>query len=136
MKKAIRSYRVELIALTVAVVGACLLLAGLSSTPAVDQVSVDAARRSMSAVLIGAMLVAGAGAFIVWRVRVRFLSSAYWCATVCPLCGSPIHHVHRSLLEKAASEVFLPHARRYQCEQAECGWSSLRYSRRHGTMKN
>jgi hypothetical protein len=135
MKKVIRHYRVELIALGVAVVGICLLFVGASILPPVDQASGGAARRLMPE-LIGAMLVVGAGVFIVWRVRVRFLSSAHWSATVCPCCGSPIHHAHRSLLEKVASKVFLPHARRYRCEQAECGWSGLRYSRRHGKVKN
>jgi hypothetical protein len=136
MKEVIHHYKVELIALGVAVVSICLLFAGAPILPPVDQASGGAAQRLTPVALIGAVLVVGAGVFIVWRVRVRFLSSAHWSATVCPRCGSPIHHAHRSLLEKAASKVFLPHARRYRCAQAECGWSGLRYSRRHGKMKN
>jgi hypothetical protein len=132
MNKTARSYRVELIALMVIGVGIFLLLDWSPIITAVDQVVMEVFSQLTLATLIGMVLVVGAGVFIAWRARVRFLSSAHWRATVCPRCGSPLHRVHRSLLEKAASKVLLLHARRYRCEKAECDWSGLRHSHRHG----
>jgi hypothetical protein len=138
MSKDVRDFRVELLALMVIVVGVFLMLDWSPILLVVDQVVVGieqvvvgAARRLTPAMLIGTVLIIGAGVFIAWRVRVRFLNSAYWRATTCPRCGSPLHRVHRSRLEKAASKVFLLHAWRYRCERAECRWSGLRHSRRH-----
>ena len=131
MSKSGRNFRVELIALSVLVVGLALLLDWSPLMMLVDRVIIGLAQRLTPIMLIGLGLVIGAGGFIGWRARVRFLSSPYWRATTCPRCGSPIHRVHRSLLDKAVSKVFLPHARRYRCEKADCGWSGLRHSRRH-----
>ena len=95
MGKGVRGFRVELLALMVVVVASsCCLIVSILSV--VDQVVVGVAQRLTPAMLIGAGLVIGASVFIAWRVRVRFLSSAYWRATTCPRCGSPIHRVHRS----------------------------------------
>jgi hypothetical protein len=116
----------------VIVAGVFLLLDWSPILLVVDQVVVGVSQRLTPARLIGAVLVMGAGVFIAWRARVRFLRSAHWRATTCPRCGSPIHRVHRTVLDKAASRVLLPHARRYRCEQAECGWTGLRHSHRHG----
>lgn len=136
MSKSGRGFRVELIALAVVGVGVFLLLDWSPILSVVDQVIVGVAQRLTLPMLIGAVLVMGASAFIAWRARVRFLSSAHWRATACPRCGSPIHRLHRTVLDKALSKVVLPHARRYRCEQAACGWTGLRHSRRHGTMQN
>jgi hypothetical protein len=131
MSKGKRTYRVELIALGVLVLGVVLLLDWAPVMAAIDRVIAGMAQRLTLSIVIGAALVVGAGAFIGWRARMRFLSSPYWRAAACPRCGSPIHRVHRSLLDKAASKMFLPHARRYRCEKPECGWTGLRHSRRH-----
>ncbi len=140
MDKSKRSYRVEWIALAVVALGVALLVDWTPVMTVVDSVVVGVARQLTFATLFGLTLVCGGVVFIAWRGRVRFLSSSYWRATVCPRCGSPIHRVHRSLLDRVVSKVFLPHARRYRCEQAECGWTGLRHSRRYGreqlTMTN
>jgi len=132
MGKGERNFRVELIALAVLMAGLALLLDWAPIMTLVDRVIVGLAQRLTPIMLIGLALTVGAIAFIGWRMRVRFLSSPYWRATACPRCGNPIHRVHRSLLDKAVSKVFLPHARRYRCEKADCGWTGLRHSRRHG----
>lgn len=132
MGKGERNFRVELIALAVLAVGLALLLDWAPIMTLVDRVVVGLAQRLTPVMLIGLGLAIGAVGFIGWRLRVRFLSSPYWRATMCPRCGGPIHRVHRSLLDKAVSKVFLPHARRYRCEKANCGWTGLRHSRRHG----
>jgi predicted RNA-binding Zn-ribbon protein involved in translation (DUF1610 family) len=134
MSKGGRGFRVELLTLGVITMGVFLQIDWSPTLSVVDQAVVGVFRQLTPAMLIGAVLVVGVSVFIVWRVRVRFFSSAHWRATACPRCGSPIHRVHRSLLDKVVSKVFLPHARRYRCEKAECGWSGLRHSRR--TMNN
>ena len=129
MNKGEHSFRVEFIALGVLAIGVVLLLDWTPVVTAVDSVIVGVARRLTLPILVGTVLVVGAVAFIGWRARLRFLSSPYWRATVCPRCGSPIHREHRRLLDKVASKLFLPHARRYRCEKSECGWTGLRHSR-------
>jgi len=136
MSKGTRNYRVEFIALGVLVVGVVLLLDWTPVITLVDGVIVGMAQRLTPIMLIGLGLVIGAGTFIGWRGRVRFLSSPHWRATACPRCGSPIHRVHRNVVDKAVSKLFLPHARRYRCEKPECGWTGLRHSRRHGTRES
>lgn len=131
MSKGGRGYRVELIALGVVALGVVLLLDWTPIVSLVDRIIVGMARSLTLPMLIGLGLVIGAGAFIGWRGRVRFLNSPYWRATACPRCGSPIHRMHRNVMDKAVSKLFLPHARRYRCEKPECGWTGLRHSRRH-----
>ncbi|HZY40393.1 MAG TPA: hypothetical protein VFF59_00175, partial [Anaerolineae bacterium] len=98
MSKSGRGFRVELIALAVVGVGVFLLLDWSPILSVVDQVIVGVAQRLTLPMLIGAVLVMGASAFIAWRARVRFLSSPHWRATVCPRCGSSIHRLHRTVL--------------------------------------
>ncbi len=131
MSKNGRNFRIEFIALSVLVVGVVLLLDWTPVVTLVDRLIIGLAQRLTLGMLIGLGLVAGSAGFIGWRARVRFLSSPYWRATTCPRCGSPIHRAHRSWLDKVISKLFLPHARRYRCEKADCGWSGLRHSRRH-----
>lgn len=132
MSKGERDFR-ALIAVGVVVVGLVLLLGWSALVAVVDRVSEDVAQRLTLPLLLGVGMVIGAGIFIGWRARVRFLKSSRWQATVCPRCGSPIRRVHRSPLDKVVSKVFLPHGGRYRCEKAECGWTGLRHIRRHGT---
>lgn len=135
MSKSKHTYRIELIALGVLALGAVLLIDWAPVVAVIDRVIVGVAQQLTLSMLIGAVLMVGAGSFIGWRARARFLSSPYWRASACPRCGGPIHRVHRGLLDKAASKVFLPHARRYRCEKPECNWTGLRHSRRHGTVQ-
>ncbi len=132
MRKGARSYRVEWIALAVVLLGMALLFDWTPVMLVVDSVVVGVARQLTFATFLGLVLMCGGTAFIAWRGRVRFLNSPHWRATACPRCDSPIHRVHRSPLDKVVSKVFLPHARRYRCEKADCGWTGLRHSRRYG----
>ncbi len=79
--------------------------------------------------LFGAVMVILALAFLIWRIRVRFLASDRWYARICPRCGSPIIRVHRSLLDRMVGKIFLPHSRRYNC--SKCNWSGLRHRGQH-----
>jgi hypothetical protein len=124
-----KKYRIEIIAAIVVVVGVLLLIDLTPILNAIDRFAVTIARSLTPAILIGLGLIAAASVFIAWRIRVRFLNSAYWRVTVCPRCGGVIHRIHRSMPDKVVSKIFLPHAGRYRCEQ--CSWSGLRHGRRH-----
>ena len=64
--------------------------------------------------------------FIIWRFRVRLLHSKHWNASVCPRCGSRLNRKHRSRLDHLLSHTLLPDARRYRCPNPDCGWTGLR----------
>jgi len=130
----LRNFRVELIAVLVVAIGVLLIIDWTPLMAEIDRVIVETAGHVTLTAFVGGMLVTGGLAFVGWRVRVRFLSSRYWRATVCPVCGGAIHRVHRSLWDKAVSRVFLPHARRYRCENTTCSWTGLRKARHREVM--
>lgn len=129
-----KRFRVELIAAAVVVIGVMLIIDWQPILNGVERVVVAVAGSVPLSMLLGSMVALGAAMFIAWRMRVRFLRSSYWRASTCPRCGSPIHRVHRSALDKAVSKVFLPHGRRYRCENAQCGWTGLRKARHREVM--
>jgi hypothetical protein len=123
-----KKYRIEIIAGVIVIIGVLLLIDFTPILNAIDRFAVIIARGLTPAMLIGLGLIVAALAFIAWRIRVRFLNSAYWRVTECPKCGGVIHRIHRSVPDKVVSKIFLPHARRYRCEK--CSWSGLRHGRR------
>ena len=81
--------------------------------------------------LLGAFVVLVAIAFLLWRIRVRFLKSPRWLARSCPKCGGKIERIHRSGRDRVLALIFLPHSRRYSCPN--CHWTGLRH---HGEHKS
>jgi hypothetical protein len=79
--------------------------------------------------LLGGVLVLAGLAFVIWRGRYHFYRSEYWKAVNCPKCGSKLHRIHRNSWDRFLSRTLLLGARRYQCENPECGWSGLRERR-------
>jgi uncharacterized paraquat-inducible protein A len=149
MKKFLREYRVELIALAAALLGVFLLteqfeiratlrawLSALANglwlglNALIDRLLVYLKAFTLSD-LLGWLLVIGAIVFTFWRARLRFVSSTYWQSKVCPRCGSSVMRVHRHSLDRLLSATFLPDARRYRCTNAACGWSGLRHHEPH-----
>jgi hypothetical protein len=149
MKKFLREYRVELLAIAAALLGIFLLteqleiratlrawmavLGGglwLALDGLIDRLLVYFKAFSLSD-LVGWLLVAGALVFTFWRARLRFISSTYWQSKVCPRCGSGVMRVHRRSLDRLLSATFLPDARRYRCTNVTCGWSGLRHHDPH-----
>ncbi len=131
MRHFVRQYRIEIIAGILVIVGLLLIVDWPSIITALNRIIGPFIRRLTPVGLIGLALIVGALAIIAWRMRVRFLRSAYWRIAACPRCGSPILRVHRSRLDKVVSAILLPHARRYRCSNAACGWQGLRHSHRH-----
>jgi len=76
--------------------------------------------------LIGAFLILIAVILLVLRIRHRFSSSEIWRSDTCPRCGSGLQRIHRTPPDRILARTLLPHARRYQCTDTECGWSGLR----------
>ncbi len=81
--------------------------------------------------VIGFVLIAGALAAIVLRVRWRLLHSPQLASLQCPECGSDLHRVHRRKLDHLIN-AFVP-VRRYRCSNRECGWRGLRVGWGHHT---
>lgn len=141
MKKFLREYRIELLALAAALLGILLineqleLRAWLTAigdgfwqglNDLVDRLLEYIDTFSLSD-LAGWLLVISALAFIFWRARRRFVSSTFWRSKACPRCGGGVMRVHRRTLDRLLSATFLPDARRYRCTNLECGWSGLRH---------
>jgi hypothetical protein len=75
--------------------------------------------------LAGISLVLAATAAVLWRLRTKFLNSDHWNASACPKCGSSLHRIHRTGLDRFLSRSILPDARRYLCSEQKCGWEGL-----------
>jgi hypothetical protein len=148
MKKLLREYRVELIALAVVVLGVFLLVEQFEirvtvrdaiiwlATSSVQFVQVTKARAlefitkfSLSD-LIGWSLILGTVTFFALRARYRFTRSDYWRTTTCPKCGSPLERIPRKRIHYILGKTILPHARRYRCSNKECQWTGLRHHQR------
>lgn len=145
MRKFLRENRVELIALLVILFGIFLLIEPFEIRESLwkglrwlsDTLTwlADVGARQVVGYfksftisdLLGWILLISASIFFAWRIRVRFLHSETWRARACPKCGSRLHRVHRSRFDILLGRSLLPHSRRYQCENADCGWSGLRY---------
>lgn len=147
MKKFLREYRLEVIALFIAFLGVFLVSQRgkvesflrenyllfsqyLSSLNQSLQADIQRSVQSLSlSEWLGWLLVLLAIPFVVYRLRYRFSESERWRVTVCPRCGSELHRIHRRLIDRLLSRTLMPHARRYQCTNAACHWSGLRRRR-------
>jgi len=76
--------------------------------------------------IVGWILIIGAVAFVVARIRYRYRKNPENKATVCPNCGDRIYRVHRSQFDRLLGKTLLPNSHRYQCTNPDCGWSGLR----------
>lgn len=150
MKKILREYLVEIIALLIALLGVFLLVEQFEirkTLLAMINRLVDFLPRFISAVktellvyvdsvtlsdLVGWILITLTGIVIVWRVRYRFAKSGAWRANQCPRCGGKLHRIHRNPIDRLFSWTLLPRARRYRCADPECNWAGLRRSRTGG----
>ncbi len=147
MRRILREYWVELLALLVAATGVFLVVKEFSIREVLrlayhnvishlgswaQSASTTAhnfiANFSTSDLLGGVLVLAGL-AFIVWRGQYHFYRSEYWKAVDCPKCGGTLHRIHRTSWDRFLSHTLLLGARRYQCKNPECGWSGLRQKR-------
>jgi len=73
---------------------------------------------------IGIILLLIAMGVLLWRIRWRIMRSSRWTRTVCPLCGSGLHRIHRRRLDRVIS-LLIP-VGRFLCKNPECRWTGLR----------
>ena len=144
MNKTLKEYRVEIIALLIALLGVLLLVGQFEIRQTVlgffyrlKDSLVEFARGVDAAItnyinsfslsdMLGWLLIFATLAFIAWRVRYRFLRSKYWNASACPRCNSKLRRSHRTTFERQVTKFLLPHGRRYSCTNEQCNWSGLR----------
>jgi hypothetical protein len=143
MKRFIKEYRVELLAISIIPIGIFLLLerleiratlraagkkAGHTAQWVLKQVTEEIGNRTAALTIsdaLGILLILLATGFIVWRIRHRFQISTRWSIDNCPKCSNPIMRVHRSGWDRFLGMTFMPKARRYRCVDPQCGWSGL-----------
>ena len=146
VRKFVKNYWVELLGLVAVVIALVYLLnrsrlAGMRETgnglvgsagqwfnSLMDSAFGYLGRMSAAEMLAWLLIIAG-GILILYRMRVRFLKSDRWQAIVCPKCGSKLHRVHRTRLDRLIGPIFLPNAARYRCSNSGCRWSGLRQGR-------
>jgi len=148
VRKILREYRVEIVAVLIALLGIFLLVerleirkslraAALWLSTFLRQTGTALVDKSVAYItsftlsdLVGWILIILTSLFIAWRVRYRFSTSSYWEADKCPRCGKTLQRIHRTLLDRLLSWTLLPRARRYTCGNSECGWEGLRRHKR------
>ena len=149
MKNFLKEYRVEIITAIIAILGIFLLVERIEIRASLlnfsswlyttgKELALEGFK-NLSAYItaftvsdfIGWILLILAGAFIIWRVRYRFLRSRFWRIKNCPRCGSPLHRIHRTPFQRFLTRFFLPNGCNYLCANKDCGWSGLRRRIRH-----
>ncbi len=92
---------------------------------------VDRIRHVTLSDLTAYSLILVVAALLIWRTRERLTGSLRWTALQCPVCGSELHRIHRTWLDRVIN-LYVP-VRRYQCRDHHCRWRGLRVHRpRHG----
>jgi small-conductance mechanosensitive channel len=142
MKRLLREYRIELIALGFVLLGWFLLVErieiratifrvarqvvsaiGVIADRVITRLVYEATHITMSDA-IGLILIALAFVILVWRVRYRLRRSPSLTEITCPVCGGELRRVRRTLLDRVISQ-FVP-VRRYRCKNLDCRWTGLR----------
>jgi len=146
VKKFLREYWVELLGLIVVLIAIFVLVnrnniwgirvAGRGFISSISQwfnnllnTTFGYLGRMSAAELLAWLLIISGTVIILYRMRRRYLKSDHWQATVCPKCGSKLHRVHRTQLDRLLGPIFLPNSARYRCSNSSCRWSGLRQGR-------
>jgi uncharacterized membrane protein len=73
--------------------------------------------------IVGTMLILLAFILQIYRVRQKAIIR-FHDLDVCPECGGALEHIHRNLIQRIASKIFLIKIRRYHCKA--CDFDGLR----------
>ena len=73
--------------------------------------------------IVGTMLILIAFMLLTYRVRQKAIIR-FHDLDACPDCGGDLQHVHRNLIQRIASSLFLIKIRRYHCKS--CDFDGLR----------
>ncbi|MBC8377523.1 MAG: hypothetical protein H8E26_15910 [FCB group bacterium] len=74
--------------------------------------------------LVGALLITVSSGLLVVQIRKRIICTAYE-SSVCPVCDSKLHRIHRSRWQLGLSKVLFLSSGFYRCEK--CQHSSLHF---------
>jgi len=137
-KRFLGEYSVEILAAIVVIIGLGLikldksaLMAAIQNTSQWFLSAVKNLRRISISDLIGPAAVVGGTVVVLWRIRFHIQRSERWRVQECPRCGTSLHRIHRTPVDKLVGFVFMPHSRRFRCDNPDCRWTGLRYGRRH-----
>ena len=150
-RRILRSYNFEIIGLIVIALGIFLVVervsirsiligwlrqasaAGLHSVGHLGgHVSAFLAHTTLSDV-VGYVLIIGALAAILMRVRWRLMHNPALAVLQCPKCHGGIQRVHRRRIDRLLG-LFVP-VRRYRCPNGQCRWRGLRVGTGHGESR-
>lgn len=79
---------------------------------------------------IGVLIVILVLAFALFTLRWTLMHSPRFVHVSCPICGGPLHRIHRRRADRVLS-LLIP-VKRFQCKNHQCGWSGLRISPSRG----
>jgi hypothetical protein len=144
MKQFLREYRIELVAMLMALLGIFLLVERMQIRVTILRV-ISLVWRSLSGTvgavvrsvvyrilhitvsdLIGVVLIVLSIVIVLWRMRLRLLQRL--TGSTCPVCGGELRRSRRDWLDHLLS-LLLPVAP-YRCRNKECRWEGLRVQRR------
>ena len=141
MKQLLREYRVELVALLMALLGLFLLVERMQIRVTIFSFMRAAWRTVSVAVwavvsavvyrilhttvsdMIGLALIVLAILIVLWRLRLR-LRSQLQTRSTCPVCGGELRRTHRRWQDRLLSRLVVPVAR-YRCKNEECRWEGV-----------
>jgi hypothetical protein len=144
MRRFLREYRIELVAVFMALLGIFLLVERMQIRATILR-TISLAWRTLSGTagavvrsviyrilhitvsdLIGLTLIVLSIVIVLWRMRLRLLQRL--TGSTCPVCGGELRRCRRDWLDRLLS-LLLPVAP-YRCHNEECRWEGLRVQRR------
>lgn len=153
MKRIIRNYRIELAAVFVILLGIFLLVEPFEIRETLYHWLV-LLRKFISQIIaaigafvheyrdtftlsdfVGLVLITATVVFGAWRLRWRYLHSAWYDAETCPRCGADLRRIHRTKLDHFLSLVLMVKWHRYACKAEGCGWVGLKKPIHEGRRK-
>ena len=154
MKRLLREYYIELLAVVVCLVGVAMIVIHVDfreiivnmvhlSTSVLQNIFLSIYQGVEKYItnftlsdLFGLIIIILAFAFIYWRVRYRILQRLRWTEHRCPKCQETVHRIHRRKTDRILSFFLGRPIRRYQCINKECRWTGLRYSHKRSHQED
>ena len=154
MKRFLKEFRVELIAVLVVLFGFFLLIEQFdirvtifrfasqligqikSVAETIYKVVINYSQVLTLSDAIGWVIILGASFFFFYRARYRFLLSVYLPAKKCPNCEGSLRNIHRTSWDVFFQRILFTNFRRYSCPNEECQWSSIAINKLPGSKRS
>ena len=143
MRRFVREYQIELVAVLMALLGVFLLVERMQIRVTILRIVLLVWRTLSGTVgtivrsvvyrithitisdLMGLVLIALSIVIVLWRARVRLLQRL--AGSTCPVCGGELRRSRRDWLDRLLS--LLAPVAPYRCRNEECRWEGLRVHR-------